>query len=64
MSGSALKSLHGIKAGHTYTILQTQEISYSGKIEKIIKLRNPWTRESYTGPWSDNDPRWNDQIKK
>ncbi|MFM7857989.1 MAG: C2 family cysteine protease, partial [Flammeovirgaceae bacterium] len=22
-------------------------------MEKVIKLRNPWTKESYTGPWSD-----------
>lgn len=21
-------------------------------------MRNPWGRETYTGPWSDNDSRW------
>lgn len=64
ISGGVLKSIHGLKAGHIYTILDTQEIDSNGKKERVIKLRNPWSKESYTGPWSDNDPRWNDQIKK
>jgi hypothetical protein len=59
-----LKSIHGLKAGHIYTILDAQEINVNGKKEKLIKLRNPWSLETYTGPWSDNDNRWNDQIKK
>lgn len=33
-------------------------------IHTLAKIRNPWSREAYHGPWSDNDSRWTDDFKK
>lgn len=33
-------------------------------IERIFKLRNPWGKGEWKGDWSDNDKRWNSQLKK
>lgn len=54
-------SRYGISPSHAYSILDTKV--YKG--EKLIKLRNPWSKEKYTGPWSDSDTkRWTAEAKK
>merc|ERR1712195_233562 len=30
---------------------------------QLIKMRNPWGSEWYTGPWSDNSYQWNNQNR-
>ena len=27
-------------------------------------MANPWRLETYTGPWSDKDPKWSENYKK
>jgi hypothetical protein len=49
----------GIACSHAYTILHTYEI---GDL-KLVKMRNPWGSEEYTGPYSDGDSNWTDAIK-
>ena len=41
----------GIVGNHVYTILDTSEAF--GK--RLIRMRNPWGRETYSGPWRDDD---------
>ena len=36
---------------HVYTILDTQDVFGN----KLIRMRNPWGRETYSGPWRDDD---------
>ena len=38
--------------GHAYTIIGTA-IAPNG--QRLVKLRNPWGTEQYTGPYNDND---------
>lgn len=45
---------NGIAQSHAYTILDLAE--YRGK--KLIKLRNPWSSETYCGVCSDEDTRF------
>jgi hypothetical protein len=30
----------------------------------LIKVMNPWGKDEYTGPWSDNDSRWTEEYKR
>lgn len=51
--------------GHAYTLLGIQELKKGGKVvQQLIKLRNPWGKENYTGPWNDNDTKWTADYKK
>ena len=35
-----------------------------GKSVKLVRLRNPWTKEKYTGPWGEADAKWTNETKK
>lgn len=46
----------GLAKGHAFTILGVHE--YAGQF--LVQVRNPWGKETYTGPWSDSDmTKWN-----
>ena len=57
---------YGLATGHAHTIVKTYQILNSnGQVtNRLIKIRNPWGLDSYTGPWSDSDTsRWNANTK-
>ena len=59
-SGTPDKTDLGIASNHAYTTIDTA--TYKG--EKLVKLRNPWGREQFNGPWSDKDTaRWTSDAK-
>ena len=31
---------------------------------KLIKVRNPWGKEKYSGPWSDKSELWTDKFRE
>lgn len=49
MSASANVRLMGIVGGHAYTLLGVATVDGN----RLIKMRNPWGRGEYNGPWSD-----------
>lgn len=51
MSGGVFKNQKGLTAGHTYTILGVNEVNHDGKLTKLVRMRNPWSTDKYTGPW-------------
>lgn len=55
MTGQVFANSNGLVAGHTYTILGVAE-AHKDKVEKLVKLRNPWATDKYTGPYADKDP--------
>lgn len=53
INGAVFTSVDGLVSGHAYTIIGISEDTYNG--EPMIKVRNPWSSESYYGPGSDQD---------
>ena len=47
----------GLVACHAYTVIGvTDEVPGV----RLVKVRNPWGHEQYTGPWCDACAEWND----
>ena len=45
----------GMVTGHAYSLISAHELNG----ERLIKLRNPWGKKEWMGPWGDDDPVWN-----
>ena len=53
------RSARGIAQGHGYTVLNAVEVNGN----KLVRVRNPWGKENYSGPWNDNDTsKWDESI--
>ena len=51
----------GLVGPHAYTVLGPVELSNG---QRLVKLRNPWGYEKYSGPWSDtDDTNWTDALR-
>jgi len=61
MVASCMKEAHGLTSGHAYSLLGAYKLSNG---VKLIKMRNPWSEESYNGDWRDDYPAWNDQMRR
>ena len=47
---------YGLVGSHAYTLLGAADLKEGNKtVHKLIKVRNPWGHEMYTGPWRDDD---------
>ncbi|KAI9372456.1 hypothetical protein BJX61DRAFT_533953 [Aspergillus egyptiacus] len=47
----------GITEEHAYSIMDAKEIDGV----RLLKLRNPWGRKEWNGPWSDGSEQWTPQ---
>mmetsp|Transcript_34743 Transcript_34743/g.42709 ORF Transcript_34743/g.42709 Transcript_34743/m.42709 type:complete len:109 (+) Transcript_34743:119-445(+) len=46
---------------HAFTVYKTVELSNG---VRLVQVRNPWGRETYTGDWSDSSSLWTPELKK
>ncbi|CAH0046469.1 unnamed protein product [Clonostachys solani] len=60
---------NGIVLNHAYAIVRAVEVEDAkGNRVKLLKIRNPWGRNSYSGmgewhgPWSDGSKEWNAEM--
>ena len=60
--GNATKEL-GLVEGHEYTLIEGREYNYNGNRIRLVKLRNPWGKEKYIGPWGAESNLWDDELK-
>lgn len=58
-TSEALMRAAGLSAQHAYAVLQVRA---AGEY-RLIQLRNPWGRMSWTGDWSDSSPRWTPALR-
>ncbi|KAL3476215.1 hypothetical protein BJX99DRAFT_146121 [Aspergillus californicus] len=47
----------GISENHSYSIMDAKEIDGV----RLLKLRNPWGKKEWSGPWSDGSEQWTAQ---
>eukprot|EP00899_Mesostigma_viride_P012642 jgi/Mesvir1/21379/Mv20863-RA.1 len=45
----------GVLHDHVYTIIDVKEVSSGAQ---LLRLRNPWGKMEWTGPWSDTSDEW------
>lgn len=56
---------NGIYFGHSYAVVTAKEVkNQAGEMVKLVKLRNPWINEKWTGEWSNNSEEWNDELRE
>ena len=49
----------GLQDGHAYTLIGVKEIIKDDmKIERLLKVRNPYGRKEWQGDWSDKSKKW------
>jgi len=65
MTGDCMKEFGNLVTSHVYSLIGAVELKKDGKtVKRLIKMRNPWGRERYNGPWNDEDSQWTDDFKK
>jgi calpain-15 len=53
----------GLVSKHCYAVLSVKEANtVNGKV-RLIKLRNPWGKNLWTGNWSADSPLWTPELK-
>jgi hypothetical protein len=55
----------GLVGYHGHTILGRYILKDVNGIQvaRLVRVRNPWSTDDYTGPWNDNDTKWTAALK-
>ena len=65
MGAACQVSHHHMVSGHAYGVIGALELkggAHDG--QKLIKMRNPWGKGEYDGPWSETDAEWTADYRK
>lgn len=58
-------TLYGLAGGHAHSVVGAYSLKDAyGNVQRILlRIRNPWGADSYSGPWYDGDPNWTANYK-
>lgn len=54
---------NAVVEGHAYASLKLVKVNDNGKTVTLIKMRNPWGKETWKGDWSDSSSKWTAATK-
>lgn len=55
---------NGLVGAHAYTILGATKVTDAdGDEHRLVKARNPWASERYSGAWSDDSDLWTEDLR-
>lgn len=63
-AGCCAQQRYGLVDGHAYSLIDIRTIKDGGNDVTLVKMRNPWNSEKYTGPYSDNDSRMTAEVSE
>ena len=46
---------------HAYSVMDLKVLSNG---TRLVKVFNPWARDTFSGKWSDNSNLWTEALKK
>jgi len=60
MAAACMHAHASLVTGHAYAMLGTVKLSNG---VQLVQLRNPWGREQYAGPYSDDSSDWTPALR-
>ena len=59
-----IASESGLISGQSFELLSIHEVEdQDGEIVRLLKLRNPWGIEAWSGDWSNISDRWTEELR-
>ena len=55
----------GLAKGHAYTVMGVKNLhNFDGESIRLVKIRNPWGKETFNGDWSDESGLWTPGLRQ
>jgi calpain-15 len=55
----------GLVSDHAYSVIAVVETEDdSGEPLKLLRLRNPWGHQEWSGDWSDESSKWTPALRQ
>jgi len=52
------------EASYCFAVLDIRSLKFESGVERLVKLRNPWKHEAWTGEWGPKSKRWTPDLYK
>ena len=58
-------SYFGLAGSHAYHVIGAFSLkdANGNVVQNLMRVRNPWGYDTYSGPWSDADSKWTSQYQ-